>query len=116
MEYKKSLIEEMHLSKTDTKKYWKLLDKFNPRHEKRENNISGVHWVKHFETLFHDSSSNEIPYTTDKGPLDYDITEEELMNSNINPETRKSTRVGHCLKRNDIIIPKILHWCIFIYI
>ena len=87
-EYKKSLIEKMHISsKTDTKKYWKLLENFNPQAKSNINNISSEDWVNYFESLFCDKGSNEIPHTTDKGPLDFEITEKELMDASslLNP-------------------------------
>ena len=105
----------MHLNKMDTKKYWKLLDKFSPRQEYKGNNINGIQWVNHFKSLFNDSNSNEIPYTTDRGHLDYEITAEELMDSSSILKAGKAPGLDNVL--NEMISSSLNYYpCIFLFL
>ena len=81
--YKKSIIEKMHLTKAgEIKQFWKLLnkldlDKMNTRNAAVD--ISPKEWMDHYTDLLQSASNGKIPDNTeDSGPLDYEITMEEI--------------------------------------
>ena len=75
-------MEKLKWSRNDSKKFWKLLDKF----EKRKDNgifkecISGDRWVDHFKSILQNQNNNgTLPQNTSPvGHLDYEICDEEL--------------------------------------
>ena len=80
--YKNQLMEQLKQSKTDSKKFWKLLDKF----EKRKNDsvfkqgINDQSWLSHFKSIFQKTQEDQpLPKNTaEHGELDYEISLEEL--------------------------------------
>jgi hypothetical protein len=84
--YKQSIIDEMHLTKSSNiKQYWKLLKKLdleNCRSHNPVTDISPNEWVSHFTNLLQTVNEHRIPVnTSESGPLDYEITLEEMMKS-----------------------------------
>ena len=74
----------MQLTKnSDIKQYWKLLNKLDFENNKARNgitNISNREWMEHYTNLFRCDSQSKIPDSvTTSGPLDYEITMEEMM-------------------------------------
>ena len=82
LEYKQSLIEKMHFSnKSDPKKFWKLLDKLAPQMDVNTN-INGTKWVNHFKSLLQNKNGTEnIPISSEAGPLDHEITAKEISDA-----------------------------------
>ena len=82
VEYKQSIIGEMHLNKkTNPKRFWNLLNKISVTGNlgSQHSNISISSWVNHFQDLLSrevtqlkKTACNEI------GPLDFEITLEEI--------------------------------------
>ena len=82
--YKQSIIQEMQLTKaSDIKKYWRLLKKLDLNHCSTKNlgeDISPNEWVNHYTQLLQVTDMNKIPANAaESGPLDYQITLDELM-------------------------------------
>ena len=81
--YKKD-IDKMHLTKqSEIKQFWKLLNKLDlDKMDKRNagNEISPSEWLSHYTNLLQGVTKGKIPdNTAEHGPLDYEITLEELM-------------------------------------
>ena len=81
--YKQQIIDEMHLTKaSDIKQFWKLLNKLDLENLKTRNStgeISPREWMDHYTKLLQSPSKGKIPPNThSSGPLDYEITMEEL--------------------------------------
>ena len=61
---------------------WKLLDKLDTKQKDTcvKNDISEERWTKYFTSLFNNPLSNGTlpPTSTEKGPLDFEISKEEL--------------------------------------
>ena len=72
----------MKLSKKDSKRFWKLLDKLDhkPNETIFKNNISQERWTAYFKSIFYNPLNNrDLPENpTDEGPLDFEISDEEL--------------------------------------
>ena len=86
MSYKASLLDKMHQTNpTDSKTFWKLLGKMTPNtHTKNKlnGNINFDEWVNHYKSIFNSGKEIQFPENpSDTGPLDYDITLEEMMNA-----------------------------------
>ena len=84
--YKKNIIDKMHLTKqNDIKQFWKLLNKLDLDKIDTRNaadDISPSEWMNHYTTLLRGAAKGEIPsITNETGPLDYDITIEEIMDA-----------------------------------
>ena len=84
--YKKNIIDKMHLTKqNDIKQFWKLLNKLDLDKIDTRNaadDISPSEWMNHYTTLLRGAAKGEIPINTNEtGPLDYDITIEEIMDA-----------------------------------
>ena len=82
-EFKRTIIEQLNWNKTQSKKFWKLLDKL----ENKSNNksflegISGSSWERHFKGLLHDEHIGNIKLpknTVKNGHLDFTFTKEEI--------------------------------------
>ena len=81
-QYKTALVQKMEWSRKDSKNFWKLLDKF----EKQKDDgvfkecISGERWVNHYKSILQSQNNdNELPRNSClEGPLDYEISKEEL--------------------------------------
>ena len=80
-QYKSNIIQGMSFGKKDQKMFWKLLDKLSgSTKDLFQDSISSERWQGHFKGVLRDDS-REINYplnTTKVGPLDYEITIEEL--------------------------------------
>ena len=109
-EYKKSIIDKMHLTKSrDTKLFWKLLKKLDDNHSTKNpaSNLSMDEWVNHYTELLQGSSSNSA-YPNNKneaGPLDYDITLEELQEAKSILKPGKATSFD--LINNEMILESL---------
>ena len=82
--YKKSIIDKMQLTKNaDIKQYWKLLNKLDFDSHKTRNaaaDISPREWMNHYTNLLKGIDESKIPNNVaESGPLDYEITMEEMM-------------------------------------
>ena len=75
-------MDEMKQSKNDSKKFWKLLDKFEKRNDDTifKQGIKDHRWVSHFKSIFQNPSADKpLPRNTaELGELDQDISIEEL--------------------------------------
>ena len=81
----------MNWSNKDGKTFWKLLDKLENRQDSTifTNHIPESKWVAHFTKIFQAPKDNFQPLpknTTKLGPLDYEISDEEINLSNIHFE------------------------------
>ena len=80
--YKQSILEDLKLHRKDQRAFWKILDKLQPHHNKTNstvNVIPGKRWVMHFESIL--QCKGKVSFPPDSivnGPLDYDVTQEEL--------------------------------------
>ena len=84
--YKKDIIDKMHLTKqSEIKTFWKLLNKldFDQINTKNAaNDVSPTEWMEHYTNLFQGAAICKIPdNTAESGPLDQDITIEEIMDA-----------------------------------
>ena len=81
-QFKQSLVDKLNWSRNDSKKFWKLLDKFEKRKDDGifKEYISEYRWVNHFKSILQNQDNNEpLPTNTSQaGPLDYEISDEEL--------------------------------------
>ena len=81
-EFKHNLLEQMKLNRKDGKIFWKLLDKMEQKEDDTifKANISAEKWVTYFKSIFHDpSKSSKLPQNNAEiGPLDFEISKEEL--------------------------------------
>ena len=83
-EYKDTILQKMKWSNKKSKLFWKLLDKL--RHNQNDQSfiagISGERWVKHFSNVLQNKGAldeKRLPTnTTPVGPLDSEITTEEI--------------------------------------
>ena len=80
--FKQTLVGKLEWSKNDSKTFWITLDKLE---KKRDNEhfkecIFGVTWVNHFKSILQNQSNADLipPNNSPSGPLDYEISEEEL--------------------------------------
>ena len=92
--YKDDIINQMNGNRKSLRFFWKLLDKLNVKNSEKEfkKGISGNRWKSHFESLFSKSDEIKIPDSHDTtGPLDYDITLEELNEASYILRPGKST-------------------------
>ena len=83
MLYKQSIVDKMHLTKpNDVKQFWKLLNKLDLESvtsRKSHAEISPREWMNHYTTLLQNTNSGKIPENrAETGPLDYEVTIEEL--------------------------------------
>ena len=82
LEYKQKLMEQMKQSKNDSKRFWKLLDKFEKRNDDADfkRGIKDERWLSHFKSIFRGTDGDgPLPRNTaENGELDYDISLEEL--------------------------------------
>ena len=82
--YKKSIIDQMHLTKqSEIKQFWKLLNKLDfdkASTSNAANDISSSEWMKHYTNLLQGATKGKIPDNiAEHGPLDQEITIDELM-------------------------------------
>ena len=81
-EFKKQLMEEMKQSNNDSKKFWKLLDKFEKRNDDTmfKTGIKDQRWLSHFKSVFQSTDGDKsLPKNTaEKGELDFEISLSEL--------------------------------------
>ena len=82
--YKETILQEMKWSIKKTKQFWKLLDKLEYKQNGKSfiQGITGENWKVHFKNVLQNPSQSEnniLPENTTKiGPLDYEITKEEI--------------------------------------
>ena len=79
--YKLNTIKEMSFNRREGKKFWKCLNKLDSykSDESFITKISAENWIKHFEdTLIGTKEPIYSRNSVDQGPLDYDITLEEI--------------------------------------
>ena len=83
-EFKNTILQKMKWNSKKSKFFWKLLDKLknNPNKNRFITGISGVRWMKHFSNVLKNPNPldrNELPpNTVENGPLDSDISLEEI--------------------------------------
>ena len=88
-------MNQMSCSRRNSRFFWKLLDKMNTKTNENlfKSGISGKRWKSHFQELFSknvtDSPIPDSPSTS--GPLDHEITIEELEESSYILRNGKST-------------------------
>ena len=109
-EYKQNVINDMGLSKNNSKKFWKLLEKLNPtKHDKDfTNKIPELSWINHFKKTLIGTRTPQYPNNCmDEGPLDHDITFEELKEASYILKPGKASGIDGI--SNDMI------YCVFLY-
>ena len=83
--YKKNIIDKMHLTKqSEVKQFWKLLNKLDLDKSQRNTakDIDPGEWMNHYTQLLQGAPKGKIPSNTvESGPLDYEVTIEEIMDS-----------------------------------
>ena len=93
--YKEEIMNQMTCNRRNSRFFWKLLDKLNAKNNDNlfKSGISGKRWKSHFQELFtknaDDTPIPNSPSTT--GPLDYDISSEELEDASYILRNGKST-------------------------
>ena len=104
-QYKQELVQKMEWSRKDSKVFWKLFDKFEKRNDDEifKECISGDRWVNHFKSILQNENSNgQLPQNTSpEGPLDFEISEEELKLCSYILKSGKAT--GHDCISNEMI-------------
>ena len=98
--YKQGIIDEMHLTKSsDIKQYWKLLKKLDLDNCQTINSaadISPNEWVNHYTKLLQTVNNCQIPENTaESGPLDYEITLEEMTKARTILKPGKATGIDN---------------------
>jgi hypothetical protein len=82
MSFQNDLVQKMNWGRKDSKLFWKLLDKFekSPNNDVFKEAISGKRWKSHFQSLLQSGDDvNTLPQNTSRmGPLDYEISSEEI--------------------------------------
>ena len=81
IKYKNDILADLESSGKNSKYFWKIIKKLDARHNENffKKGITGGSWKKHFESLGTPDTQFEIPSTpNENGPLDYEITTEEL--------------------------------------
>ncbi len=85
LDFKKQLMEQMKQSKNDSKKFWKLLDRFERRNDNTvfKEGIKDQRWLSHFKSIFQNTDEDKpIPRNTaEHGELDYEISLEEYTDT-----------------------------------
>ena len=80
-QYKNDILAELESSGKNSKYFWKIIKKLDNKNNENilKKGISSCSWKKHFESLGTAETDSEIPSSPDgNGPLDYEITSEEL--------------------------------------
>ena len=80
--YRENIVKNMHLSKGRGKMFWKSLDKLGNNKNKNDciEKISLESWREHFKSTYFDEQEPLYPPNCkNEGPLDYEITIEELL-------------------------------------
>ena len=109
--YKKDIIEKMHLTKqSETKQFWKLLNKLDfdrASTNNAANDISPAEWMKHYTNLLQGATKGKIPdNTNESGPLDYDITVDEMMDAKGILKPGKAT--GLDIVNNEMVLEALM--------
>ena len=109
--YKKDIIDKMHLTKqSEIKTFWKLLNKldFDQINTKNAaNDVSPSEWMKHYTNLFQGATECNIPENTaESGPLDQEITIEEIMDAKGILKPGKATGVD--IINNEMILEALI--------
>ena len=83
LSYKNTIIDKINWSNKNGKTFWKLLDKLDHKQDSTifTNSISENKWVAHFTKIFQAPKDKLQPLpknTAKQGPLDYDISDEEI--------------------------------------
>ena len=81
MQYKEDTIKNMTLNRKNGRKFWKLLDKLDLQKKNNDflSSIPTEKWENHFNGILRGGKDPVYPTDcTDCGPLDYEITAEEL--------------------------------------
>ena len=98
-------MNQMTYNRQDSRTFWKLLNKLNTKTNENmfTKGISGNRWKTHFQTLFTKNDNPNIPNSPNTtGPLDYDITPEELDEGSYILRPGKSTGKDRIL--NEMIL------------
>lgn len=93
-EYKNNIINEMSLKKREQKLFWRLLDKLdNKKDNIFKDHISGDRWTHHFKKVLRDEARDIVypPNSDSTGPLDYEITLQELIEASYVLRLNKSS-------------------------
>ena len=93
-EYKNNIINEMSLKKREQKLFWRLLDKLdNKKDNIFKDHISGDRWAHHFKKVLRDEARDIVypPNSDSTGPLDYEITLQELIEASYVLRLNKSS-------------------------
>ena len=109
--YKKDIIDKMNLTKQgDIKKFWKLLnkldfDQINTRNA--ANDVSPSEWMDHYTSLLQGTTQGKIPTNTaESGPLDHEITIEEIMEAKGILKPGKATGID--IINNEMILEALI--------
>ena len=93
-DYKLKLMENLNLKRKEQKVFWKLLDKLQPRSKDDSplHKIPGVMWNNHFKSILQTKNKMNIPPDSlEIGPLDYDISIEEMFDATYILKSNKAT-------------------------
>ena len=101
----------MHLTKqSEIKTFWKLLNKLDFDQMKTRNSANDVtpsEWMKHYTNLLQGAAQGKIPdNTAESGPLDYEITVEEIMNAKGILKPGKATGID--IINNEMILEALI--------
>ena len=82
LSHKEAIMQQMKLSNKQSKKFWKLLSKLESSRDDHIfiKGISADKWKTHFKNVLHNPKAEEPlpPNTVVTGPLDFEITPEEI--------------------------------------
>ena len=82
VKFKNDILEQMKQSKSDSKKFWKLLDKLEKKKDDSvfKQGISIHRWVSHFQSIFRNSEIDHVlpKNNRENGVLDREISDEEM--------------------------------------
>ena len=84
----------MSLKKREQKLFWRLLDKLdNKKDNIFKDHISGDRWAHHFKKVLRDEARDIVypPNSDSTGPLDYEITLQELIEASYVLRLNKSS-------------------------
>ena len=108
--YKRNIIDKMHLTKqSEVKQFWKLLNKLDleKAHRNIATDISPNEWMDHYTKLLQGNSKGKIPDNrAESGPLDYEVTIEEIMDARGILKPGKATGVD--IVSNEMILEALV--------
>ena len=105
LSYKTNILDELNLRKKDQKQFWKLVNKLTPSTPNNiMTNTSADTWRTHFKSILHNRNAldNFVPDSVEDGPLDFEITLDEMLNASYILKENKAS--GNDSISNEMIV------------